>query len=55
MKPEEKARQNIDKLLTQAGWIVQDLNQLNLGQSLGVCGTLFSFCLRKYRDRNIFS
>jgi len=36
MKPEEKARQNIDKLLEAAGWAIQDLDQLNLGASLGV-------------------
>ena len=31
MKPEEKARQRIDQLLTVAGWVVQDLRELNLG------------------------
>ncbi|MBO8127757.1 MAG: DEAD/DEAH box helicase family protein [Peptococcaceae bacterium] len=36
MKPEEKARQKIDKLLQAAGWSVQDYSQLNLGVSLGV-------------------
>ncbi|MBI3921194.1 MAG: restriction endonuclease subunit R, partial [Armatimonadetes bacterium] len=36
MTPEEKARQNIDGLLNQAGWKVQDLKELNLGASLGV-------------------
>jgi type I restriction enzyme R subunit len=36
MKPEEKARKKIDELLEAAGWKVQDLNQLNLGASLGV-------------------
>lgn len=36
MKPEEKARQNIDKLLTAAGWAIQDREQLNLGESRGV-------------------
>ena len=36
MKPEEKARQDIDKLLKMAGWEVQDYNELNLGASLGV-------------------
>jgi type I restriction enzyme R subunit len=36
MKPEEKARQKIDKLLTAAGWDIQDKTQLNLGASLGV-------------------
>lgn len=36
MTPEEKARIKIDKLLEAAGWKVQDLNQLNLGASLGI-------------------
>lgn len=36
MKPEEKARQKIDQLLVDAGWIIQDHKDLNLGASLGV-------------------
>jgi type I restriction enzyme R subunit len=36
MKPEEKARKNIDKLLRAASWVVQDYKDLNLGASLGV-------------------
>jgi len=36
VKPEEKARQDIDKLLNLAGWKVQDYNDLNLGASPGV-------------------
>lgn len=36
MKPEEKARQSIDRLLEGAGWNVQDHKDLNLGASLGV-------------------
>jgi type I restriction enzyme, R subunit len=36
MKPEERARKKIDDLLIAAGWIVQDMNELNLGASLGV-------------------
>ncbi len=31
MNPEEKARQNIDKLLIDTGWVIQDMNRLNLG------------------------
>jgi hypothetical protein len=31
MKPEEKARQEIDKLINLAGWEVQDYNEFNLG------------------------
>lgn len=36
MKPEEKARQKIDRMLEASGWAVQDLRQLNLGASLGI-------------------
>ena len=36
MKPEQKARQNIDRLLTAAGWVIQDRQQMNLGESLGI-------------------
>jgi len=35
-KPEEKARQHIDKLLEGAGWTIQDYPEFNLGASLGV-------------------
>ena len=36
MDPEEEARQNIDKLLEEAGWKIQNLKDLNLGASLGI-------------------
>jgi type I restriction enzyme R subunit len=36
MKPEEKAREKIDGLLKAAGWTIQNLQELNLGASLGV-------------------
>jgi type I restriction enzyme R subunit len=36
MKPEERARQRIDQLLMAAGWVVQDLRELNLGAAPGV-------------------
>ncbi len=36
MKPEEKARQRIDHLLNEAGWVVQDVQELNLGAALEV-------------------
>ena len=42
MKPEEKARQKIDQLLTDAGWTIQDYKDLNLGASLGVAIREFS-------------
>ena len=35
-KPEEKARQHIDKMLEGAGWTIQDYPEFNLGASLGV-------------------
>jgi type I restriction enzyme, R subunit len=34
--PEEQARETIDTLLTQAGWIIQDTNQVNLSAGRGV-------------------
>ncbi|MCI9469553.1 MAG: DEAD/DEAH box helicase family protein [Oscillospiraceae bacterium] len=36
MTPEEKARLVIDQKLEQSGWVIQDMNQLNLSASLGV-------------------
>jgi|GEM_PF-14192 len=36
MTPEEKARQTIDENLHQAGWVIQDYKQLNLGAARGV-------------------
>src|SRR5437660_5404313 len=42
MKPEELARQQIDEMLSQAGWIVQDRRELNLGAGPGVAIREFS-------------
>lgn len=36
MKPEAQARQKIDQLLTNAGWEVQDYEQINLSATLGI-------------------
>lgn len=36
MTPESKARQQIDQKLEQAGWIVQDMKQVNLAAGVGV-------------------
>jgi len=36
MTPEAKARQQIDLKLSQAGWLIQDLKQLNLGVAQGI-------------------
>lgn len=36
MTPEQKARQQIDRQLEQAGWIVQDYRQMHISAGLGV-------------------
>jgi len=36
MTPEQKARQDIDNLLTKAGWVIQSVDEINLGAGLGV-------------------
>lgn len=36
MTPEAKARQFIDQKLEQAGWVIQDMKQLNLSAGVGV-------------------
>jgi len=36
MKPEERARLRVDQLLADAGWVVQDFRELNLGVPGGV-------------------
>lgn len=36
MTPEAKAREQIDSKLTAAGWVLQDMSQLNLAAGLGV-------------------
>ncbi|ENB7195181.1 DEAD/DEAH box helicase family protein [Enterobacter bugandensis] len=36
MTPEAKARQHIDAKLKQAGWVIQDMKQLNLAVGLGI-------------------
>ncbi len=36
MSPEENARLMIDRKLVEAGWIIQDVKQLNLFAGLGV-------------------
>jgi type I restriction enzyme, R subunit len=35
-EPEQQARRNIDNQLIDAGWVIQDMKDLNLGASLGV-------------------
>ncbi len=41
MTPEEKARQQIDRQLGQAGWAVQDYRQMNISAELGVAVRAF--------------
>jgi len=36
MRPEDKARQNIDKMLTDAGFVLQDMREFNRASALGV-------------------
>jgi type I restriction enzyme, R subunit len=36
LSPETKARQEIDKRLVLAGWLVQDMKELDLSAALGV-------------------
>jgi type I restriction enzyme R subunit len=36
MTPEERARQVIDQQLAEAGWVIQDYSQLNLGAGIGI-------------------
>jgi type I restriction enzyme R subunit len=41
MTPEQKARQKIDQLLAQSGWVVQDYADLNIAAGLGVAAREF--------------
>ena len=34
--PEDRARENIDKLLTDAGWVVQDRRKADLSAGRGI-------------------
>ena len=43
MTPEEKARVEIDRILTSCGWTVQDKNAVNLAASRGVAVAELSF------------
>ena len=36
MTPEARAREKIDHKLVQAGWLVQDVKQLDLGAAVGI-------------------
>jgi hypothetical protein len=41
MRPEDQARENIDRMLDAAGWAVQDLREMNLGARRGVAVRYF--------------
>jgi len=36
MEPEEQARRQIDKMLEESGWVIQDYGALNLGAGFGI-------------------
>lgn len=36
MEPEDAARQNIDRMLEDSGWVLQDYKDLNLGAGFGM-------------------
>lgn len=54
MKPEDKARQQIDRLLTEAGWQVQDYEDLHLAASLGVAVRYFPLLNKLEADYLLF-
>jgi hypothetical protein len=41
LTPEQLARQSIDDLLAQCGWIVQSRNEMNLGAARSNAGEFF--------------
>lgn len=43
MFPETSARLNIDQIITESGWLIQDKNNADLGASLGVAIREFVF------------
>lgn len=53
-KPEEIARQRIDKQLNAAGWMVQELKDLNLGASKGIAVCAFPLKSQKAADYVLF-
>lgn len=42
MKPEDKAREELDRQLSQCGWIVQDRREMNITAGFGVAVREFS-------------
>jgi type I restriction enzyme, R subunit len=45
MDPEDQARQKIDHMLIESGWVIQNKDQINLGEGLGVA-------VREYHTSN---
>ena len=39
--PEQIAREAIDRRLNDAGWVIQDMNKINLSAALGVAIRVF--------------
>lgn len=52
--PEDKAREQIDRLLEAAGWQVQDRDKVNLGASLGVAVRYFQMKEQNEADYVLF-
>ena len=53
-RPEDKAREKIDKLLEASGWKVQTYQEINLGASLGVAVSYFPLKNREEADYALF-
>ena len=54
MRPEDQARENIDRMLDAAGWAVQDLREMNLGARRGVAVRYFPLQDGKQADYLLF-
>lgn len=53
-KPEDKAREKIDKLLEASDWELQTYQEINLGASLGVAVSYFPLKNREEADYALF-
>ncbi len=53
--PEQQARVAIDKFLAAAGWVIQDLDELNLSGGQGGAGTNPVIQTNKYRAQSTLS
>jgi len=54
LKPEDRARQNIDKMLREAGWVVQHYKDLNRTAGLGVAVAYFPLADGREADYVLF-